>query len=255
MAPDSGPRKAEQAKPAKLYTLLGPDRRPYHSPTPGALGGHRRARLYGRLDCKAARRAIARGGYVENRVFFADEKIAVSAGFRPCAVCLPESYARWKAAKGRPMDRRQELLKRLDKAWEAFKASYAGLPDSELLEPGVTGAWSVRDIIAHVTTWEEEALKHLPLVLMGKRPPRYSVTYGGIDAFNAQTTEQKKSLSLLEVFRHQEDVHHRLIELIEGVAEAQLGGDTRFRRRLRLDTYGHYPKHADAIEEWRQRRL
>jgi hypothetical protein len=151
------------------------------------------------------------------------------------------------------MDRPQQLLKRLDKAWRDFEASYAGLPDSELLEPGVTGAWSVRDIIAHVTTWEEEALKHLPLVLRGERPPRYSVTYGGIDAFNALTTEQKKSLSLPEVFRHQEDVHRRLIELIEGVPEDQLGGDTRFRHRLRLDTYGHYPKHASAIRQWRNR--
>jgi len=126
---------------------------------------------------------------------------------------------------------------------------------AELLEPGVTGAWSVRDIIAHVTTWEEEALKHLPLVLTGKRPPRYSVTYCGIDAFNARTTEQTRNLSLLEVFRRQEDVHRRLVELIEGVPEAQLGGDTRFRHRLRLDTYGHYPKHTDAIERWRERRL
>ena len=33
--------------------------------------------------------------------------------------------------------------------------------DGELLEPGVTGAWSVRDIIAHVTTRDEEALGHL----------------------------------------------------------------------------------------------
>ena len=152
------------------------------------------------------------------------------------------------------MDRREKLLKRLDKAWCVFKDSYAGLPDSKLLELGVTGAWSVRDIIAHVTTWEEEALKHLPLVLRGKRPPRYSVTYGGIDAFNAQTTEQKRNLSLREVFRRQEDVHHRLLDLIEGVPEDQLGGDTRFRHRLRLDTYGHYPKHANAIKEWRERR-
>jgi hypothetical protein len=204
--------------------------------------------VYGKLDCEAALRAIARGGYVENRVFFADEKTAVSAGFRPCAVCLPKSYAQWKMAKGCSMDRRQQLLNRLDRAWCVFKASYAGLPDSELLEPGVTGAWSMRDIIAHVTTWEEEALKHLPLVLMGKRPPRYSVTYGGIDAFNALTTEQKKNLSLREVFRHQEGVHRRLIALIEGVPEDQLGGDTRFRHRLRLDTYGHYPKHASAIK-------
>ena len=148
------------------------------------------------------------------------------------------------------MDRRQRLLKRLDSCWRTFRESYVGLSDSAMLTPGVTGAWSVRDIIAHVTTWEEEALKHLPLVLMGKRPPRYSVTHGGIDAFNAKTTEQKKKLSLVEVLRSQEDVHHRLIELIEGVAADQLGGDTRFR----LDTYGHYPKHADAIKKWRERR-
>ena len=153
------------------------------------------------------------------------------------------------------MDRRQQLLKRLDKAWCVFKESYARLPDSQLLEPGVTGAWSVRDIIAHVTTWEEEALKHLPLVLIGKRPPRYSVAYGGIDAFNARTTEQKKDLSLREVFRHQEGVHSRLLKLVERVPEDQLGGDTRFRHRLRLDTYGHYPKHANAIKTWKDRRL
>jgi hypothetical protein len=76
----------------------------------------------------------------------------------------------------------------------------------------------------------------------------------GIDAFNARTTEEKKNLSLPEVFRHQEDVHRRLIELVEGVPEDQLGGDTRFRHRLRLDTYGHYPKHAEAIQKWRERR-
>jgi hypothetical protein len=46
-----------------------------------------------------ARRAIARGGYVRNRVFFADEQTAIAAGYRPCATCLPEKYARWKARK------------------------------------------------------------------------------------------------------------------------------------------------------------
>lgn len=152
MEVDRGLRSAEYTMNTKLYTLLGADRRPYEGPTRGALGGHMRCRLYGRLDCEAALRAIARGGYVKNRVFVADEKIAIAA-------------------------------------------------------------------------------------------------------FNAQTTEQKKNLSLLEVFRHQEDVHHRLIELIEGVPEDQLGGDTRFRHRVRLDTYGHYPKHANAIKTWRERRL
>jgi hypothetical protein len=154
--------------------------------------------------------------------------------------------------KAGSVDRRQ-LLKRLDTAWEAFKQSYAGLPDAELLEPGVTGAWSIKDIIAHVTWWEEEALTHLPLILTGARPPRYSVTYGGIDAFNAWMTEQKKDLSLAEVLRQRDEVHHRLVAFIESVPDDQATGDTRFRRRLRLDTYGHYPKHARAIRLWRER--
>ena len=65
----------------------------------GTLGGHRKTKIYGRLDCRAALRAISRGGYVNNRVFFLDEASAVSAGYRPCAVCMPEHYARWKAAR------------------------------------------------------------------------------------------------------------------------------------------------------------
>jgi hypothetical protein len=81
----------------RAYTLLGADRRPYPSPTPGQFGGHRRTRIYGRLDCPSARRALARGGYQAHRVFFADEQTAAAAGYRPCAVCLSGAYAAWKA--------------------------------------------------------------------------------------------------------------------------------------------------------------
>jgi len=134
-----------------------------------------------------------------------------------------------------------------------FNDSYAGLSDVESMEAGVTGAWSVRDVLAHVATWEEEALKHLPLILKGGTPPRYSVRYGGLDAFNARTMEEKRSLSLSEVREQSAATHRRLVELIQSTPEHQLIGETRFRRRLRLDTYGHYPLHAAAIRRWRQR--
>jgi methylphosphotriester-DNA--protein-cysteine methyltransferase len=81
------------------YELLGRDGRIRTSTRKGKLGGHLGTKIYGRLDCQAARRAIAKGGYVKNRVFFASEPDAIAAGFRPCAVCLPQAYARWKARK------------------------------------------------------------------------------------------------------------------------------------------------------------
>lgn len=149
---------------------------------------------------------------------------------------------------------RDQLLRRLDAQWQAFKASYAGLSEVELLEPGVTGSWSVRDIVAHVTTWEEEALAYLPLILEGGRPPRYSTRYGGIDQFNALMTERKKDLPLAEVLRQLDDVHRRVVELVRRVPEEHVTRESRFRHRLRMDTYHHYPQHAGAIRRWRKER-
>jgi methylphosphotriester-DNA--protein-cysteine methyltransferase len=80
-----------------MYTLIGPDGRPYRSETPGTLGGHTPGKIYGRLDCPSALRAIAKGGYVTHRVFFADEATAIAAGYRPCAKCMPVQYRAWKA--------------------------------------------------------------------------------------------------------------------------------------------------------------
>jgi hypothetical protein len=83
-----------------VYRLIGPDGVAYESETPGTLGGHRKNKIYGRLDCAGAAYWIAKGHYVKQRVFFADEKTAVAAGYRPCARCLPERYAKWRRAYG-----------------------------------------------------------------------------------------------------------------------------------------------------------
>jgi len=142
----------------------------------------------------------------------------------------------------------------MEKAWGAFQDSYAGLSDSQMMESGVTKTWSVRDILVHVTSWEQETLKHLPLILSGGRPPLYSATYGGIDALNAQITARKKHLSLSEVLQELRSTHSQVVAFVESTREDKVCGDTRFRRRLRLDTYGHYPKHAEAIRSWRGQR-
>jgi len=82
--------------PTRAWILTGADGKPFESETPGTLGGHRRTKIYGKLDCRTALRAIARGGYVKYRVFFRDEASAIAAGYRPCAVCMPARYAEWK---------------------------------------------------------------------------------------------------------------------------------------------------------------
>jgi hypothetical protein len=86
----------------RTWMLVGADGLPCESGTPGTLGGsvrNPRDRVYGRLDCGSARAALARGGYAEHRVFFADEATAVAAGFRPCGTCLKPAYAAWRGSR------------------------------------------------------------------------------------------------------------------------------------------------------------
>ena len=148
--------------------------------------------------------------------------------------------------------KKQQLIKTLDKAWQEFKESYQGLSEAQISQPGVIGEWSVKDIIGHVTTWEEEALKALALISQGQRLPRYKDLYGGLNAFNALMTEKKRLLSLTEILEQSEITHRKLVAYILGAPEEMFTTETRFRRRIRLDTYGHYPEHTKAILAWRK---
>ena len=146
---------------------------------------------------------------------------------------------------------REQLLKKIDKPWEALNEAYAGLNEAQLTQPGVTGDWSVIDILAHVSAWENEALTHLPQILGGRRPPKYADLYGGMDAFNALKAQESRARPLAEVLARVEETHRQLIAYLHTAPEEQLATETRFRRRIRLDTYSHYPIHTQAIREWR----
>ena len=91
--------------------------------------------------------------------------------------------------------KRDQQAMRLEARWRELHHAFQGLSHDALLEPGVVGPWSIRDVLVHVATWEEEAMKALPVILDSGPLPRYSTFYGGIDAFNAQAQECGRQLS------------------------------------------------------------
>lgn len=144
---------------------------------------------------------------------------------------------------------REGLLSRLEREWLAFSESFEGLSESTLEEPGVVGLWSVWDVLGHIATWEDEALKALSQILQGKRNP-----YGDIDAFNAQEQERKRDFSLDQIKKDLEATHERVVAFLAGAPESAYVRENSFRRRLRLDTYNHYREHAAQIAERRTSR-
>ena len=155
------------------------------------------------------------------------------------------------AYRGRARDR---LIERVHREWTAFERSLDSLTDAALLEPGVVGDWSLRDLMVHITSWEEEALKAIPIILEDRRLPRYRQVYGGIDAFNAKEQEAKADLSLEQVRADMEACHQRLVSHLTELPDESLKSGGRLARRLKQDTYDHYREHTLHVVEWRQQR-
>ena len=129
--------------------------------------------------------------------------------------------------------------------------SFSGLSDTALNEPGPVGLWSVRDLLGHIVTWEEEALIALPVILEGKPLPRYASS-GGIDAFNAREQDRKRGITLAALKRDLAATHQRFMDYLASVPETAYAQEGRFLKRLRQDTYGHYREHADQVVQWRK---
>lgn len=83
----------------KQYKLLDENGKEYLSAEKGTIGDNKSLKIYGKLDCPSALRWIAKGHYVKNRVFFKDEETAIKAGYRPCAICMPKEYKKWKSQR------------------------------------------------------------------------------------------------------------------------------------------------------------
>ena len=79
----------------KEYKLLDANGQ-YFSKVPGTLGGNKKLKIYGKLDCSSALRWIDKGKYIKTRVFFENEEKAREAGYRPCGICMKKEYKIWK---------------------------------------------------------------------------------------------------------------------------------------------------------------
>ncbi len=78
------------------YKLRNENNDEYISKIPGTLGGNKKLKIYGKLDCSSALNWIQKGYYIDNRVFFSNEEIAIEAGYRPCSRCMKKEYKIWK---------------------------------------------------------------------------------------------------------------------------------------------------------------
>jgi hypothetical protein len=157
---------------------------------------------------------------------------------------------------------KDEILDALEDQRESLLDAIEGLPDLILLEPGVTGEWSIKDILAHLSAWEAELVKLLWQARHGQSPT--GVYTGGVpvDEINAVWSQAAQSRPWERVFDDFISVRKQTIRRVEPFSDAELNDAQRWPwlkghplwEWIANDSFGHEEEHVAQIRTWREQR-
>jgi hypothetical protein len=110
---------------------------------------------------------------------------------------------------------RQAAIAALESGQAAVDALTARLSDDDIERRATLGGgeWSVKDLLGHLTSWEEYAVEAIEAHRAG-RVSWIGATQLDVDRINAQAVEAKTERPLTDIIRESEATHARLVALI-----------------------------------------
>jgi uncharacterized damage-inducible protein DinB len=121
--------------------------------------------------------------------------------------------------KNKLTKRQLAFLRRLAEARDRLRASIQDLDENELCNEPVTGDWTVKDILGHIVTWNDEFRANIASILKGEHPGYDHIISEGNDfsAWNQQAIEKKRSWSFDRIRQDLERDFQEAVNLIEGL--------------------------------------
>jgi hypothetical protein len=141
-----------------------------------------------------------------------------------------------------------QQLEQVQAAWQRLVAALEQVPEGRVSEPGIVGDWSAKDLMGHITTWEEKTVEAFQRFVAKGKATVY-VSMKTVDAVNAREVKRKRSLPYAEIRASFYQTHQRLMTFLQGLPEPVFA-EARMRRRLALDTYEHYGEHRTQLLRW-----
>jgi hypothetical protein len=163
---------------------------------------------------------------------------------------------RWNA----PMNK-QDLLKAIHECREDIEACWEAATEEQLTaRPGPQADWSVKDLIAHLTFWEQDMLTSLGNSALATTPDWNADT----DAVNARVFEANKDRPLAEIQADFRRSLEQICDLVGGLSDddltnieierLKLGDGTQLWQYIADETYEHYrDDHLADVRAWARR--
>ncbi len=150
-----------------------------------------------------------------------------------------------------------ELLERIHRSWSDLEQAIAQLSDAQLSAPALSGGWAIKDMLAHLASWEQRCTDWIAVSLRDETPqrPEPGVTWDDIDQLNERTFIENQQRSPQEIIAASGAIHKRFLEQIQLLSEDDLNNPHRFPWTedealvwfIGSNSYEHYHEHVEQI--------
>jgi hypothetical protein len=135
-----------------------------------------------------------------------------------------------------------------------FEGALARLTEAQMTEPGVLGQWAVKDILTHVTFWEQKMLHRLMTGIVPQPAPGQTWDQM-IDEMNEQNFLANRFKGLSIVLEEFHSSHEEVLKYLQTIGDEELNDPYRYEwhrgdpiwHYIASDTYEHYREHAEPI--------
>lgn len=150
---------------------------------------------------------------------------------------------------------KDELLRRLDERYEWFDVLLERASAFDTDAPGVTEAWSVRDVVAHLIAHEQRSLDEICAAQQGRS---LDIKHEEQDSFNAGAVYAWRTASFDQVRKAWQKSYAQVVRAVQSLTDAEFDpngtvvaalGDT-IDGALANNTYEHYDVHGAQIIAW-----
>jgi len=156
-----------------------------------------------------------------------------------------------------------QLLKDIITERRKLEKSLTALNGEEMIQAGIVGEWSVKDILVHLAAWEGLFLDWYNAGIQGRTPDRMPVGMGRrtMDELNQEIYEKNRSRDLEDVMVEFRVSYQRVSATIETIPEEDMFDRGRYSWTGKLtladyiagNTCNHYAWAKAQIRKWRKR--
>jgi hypothetical protein len=147
---------------------------------------------------------------------------------------------------------KQQLLDRVQQEHALWENLLAEIGPERMEVPGVTGDWTMKDTIAHLTTWGRREVALLAAAQRGERPPDHP-PQSEVAIINSWIYLTNRDRPLADVLRESHQVWQQFAEMLEQFPETTLFDRERFAwmqgRALGLGGLEDFTKHFHEEHE------